>query len=202
MVTLFLARNGVQDSAYCQRARCLRWNLIAALVWPVMGVLVHDVYNSTKPNSSFPGRFHIYRITIYSEELLESLPSVGLVRTNHVRDVASPMFSKPRFAFCTHLDHLRSKHWRPDFRGGRATEGNMEIRRRSAWSRAIEEEGKLGGTTSQESFGQYYFTVPKSLRSSLRAFTYGDDRWVLEFPLSCDAVKLDADLVCLSHLLQ
>lgn len=84
-----------------------------------MGVLVHDVYNSTKPDMSVLLAFHVYRITIYMEKLPVSLLSVGLVRTNHVRDVASPMLFRSRFAFCTRPEYFRSKHWRPDFRGDR-----------------------------------------------------------------------------------
>ncbi len=47
-----LVRNGVQDSVQSE-SKMFRRNLIAALVWPVMGVLVHDVYNSTKPERLF-----------------------------------------------------------------------------------------------------------------------------------------------------
>jgi hypothetical protein len=55
-----------------------------------MGVLVHDVYNSTKPDMCVLLAFHVYRITIYMEKLPVSLLSVGLVRTNHVRDAGQP----------------------------------------------------------------------------------------------------------------
>ncbi len=128
---------------------------------------------------------------IHGKTCLLSLLSVGLVCTNHVRDVASPMLFRSRFAFCTRPDYFRSKHWRPDSRGDREGSKDLQYGNSPAVESGVERLKKKRNCAEQllRSLSvDVSFTAPK-YRSSLRAFAYGDDRWVLQFPFRCDVIK-------------